>query len=48
MIKAQTSDMMICISSGGMQCSVWQVTTAYAYTSAVIHHAGHSIPPSDL
>ena len=40
MMKAQTSDVMICRSSGGMLHSAWQLTT-----SAVTSQAEHGIPP---
>ena len=42
MIAAQTSDMMICRSSGGTLHSAWQLTA-----SAVNYQAERDIPPSD-
>ena len=46
MVKAQTSDTMICRSLGGMLCCAWQLT-ALAY-SAVCCHAQHGISSRDL
>lgn len=46
MIEAQTSDIMICRSLGGLLWSAWHLTTL-DYTSAVIYQADHGIPLED-
>ena len=46
MIKAQTMDMVICWSSGGMSHSAWLLNIS-AYASVENCKTEHSIPPSD-
>ena len=46
MIEVQTSDMMICRSSGGLPNPAWLLTTM-AYASAVSYQAEQGISPSD-
>ena len=46
MIAVQTSDIIICRSSGGMPHPAWLLTTM-AYASGVSYQAEQGIPPSD-
>ena len=48
MIEAQTTDMMICPSEGGIPCSAWQLTAEASAEVAVNCQAERSILPKDL